>query len=57
MEKIIEDTKIAGSAVITYALDYFQIFNQLITLGIDICILVYVAHRAYTVIKSVLSER
>ena len=56
MEQIIEDTKIAGSAVVTFTLDYFQLFNQLITLGINICIFIYVAHRAYFVLKKIFVE-
>lgn len=46
-ENIIEDSKVIGSATVTLVLDYAQIFNQLITLMISICTLIYVANRAY----------
>ncbi|MBE6467070.1 MAG: hypothetical protein E7004_00550 [Alphaproteobacteria bacterium] len=46
-ENIIEDSKVIGSASIAVLLDYAQIFNQLITLMISVCTLVYVANRAY----------
>ncbi len=46
-ENIIEDSKVVGSASIAVLLDYAQIFNQLITLMISVCTLVYVANRAY----------
>lgn len=47
MENIIEDSKVIGSATIAVLLDYAQIFNQIITLLISICTLIYVANRAY----------
>ena len=46
-ENFVEDGKVIGSASIAVLLDYAQIFNQLITLLISICTLVYVANRAY----------
>lgn len=46
-EKLIEDSKVIGSATIAVLLDYAQIFNQIITLLISICTLIYVANRAY----------
>lgn len=46
-ENIIEDSKVVGSASIAVLLDYAQIFNQLITLMISVCTLIYVANRAY----------
>lgn len=48
----IQDTKVVGSAALACALDYAQIFNQMITLAISICTFVYVAARAYQTIKS-----
>ena len=44
---LIEDSKVIGSATIAVCLDYAQIFNQMITLLISICTLIYVANRAY----------
>lgn len=46
-ENLIEDGKVVGSATLAVILDYAQIFNQLITLLISVCTLVYVANRAY----------
>ena len=46
-EKFIEDSKVIGSATIAVLLDYAQVFNQIITLLISICTLIYVANRAY----------
>ena len=46
-ENLIEDGKVIGSASIAVLLDYAQIFNQIITLFISVCTLVYVANRAY----------
>ena len=46
-ENLIEDGKVVGSASVAVLLDYAQIFNQIITLLISICTLVYVANRAY----------
>ncbi len=46
-ENMIEDSKVVGSASIAVLLDYTQVFNQLITLMISVCTLVYVANRAY----------
>ena len=48
---IIEDSKVIGSAAFAVILDYAQIFNQIITLLISICTLVYVANRAINIIK------
>ena len=44
---IFEDGKVVGSATMAILIDYAQVFNQLITLLISICTLVYVANRAY----------
>ena len=44
---LIEDSKVVGSATIAVILDYAQIFNQVITLLISVCTLIYVANRAY----------
>ena len=44
---IFEDSKVVGSATIAILIDYAQVFNQLITLLISICTLIYVANRAY----------
>ena len=46
-EEIIEDGKVIGSATVALLLDYAQIFNQIITLMISVCTLIYVANRAY----------
>lgn len=46
-DTLIEDSKVIGSASVAVLLDYAQVFNQLITLLISICTLVYVANRAY----------
>ena len=46
-ENLIEDGKVIGSASIAVLLDYAQIFNQIITLLISVCTLIYVANRAY----------
>lgn len=48
----IQDTKVVGSAALVCAIDYAQIFNQMITLAISICTFVYVAARAYQTIAS-----
>lgn len=45
--EIIEDGKVVGSASIAVLLDYAQVFNQMITLLISLCTLIYVANRAY----------
>ena len=50
--ELLQDTKVVGSAAFACALDYAQICNQMITLAISICTLVYVAARAYQTIKS-----
>ena len=47
MENILEDGKVVGSATFAVLLDCAQIFNQMITLLISICTLIYVANRAY----------
>lgn len=44
---LLEDSKVVGSASIAVMLDYAQVFNQIITLLISICTLIYVANRAY----------
>lgn len=46
-ENLIEDGKVVGSASIAVLLDYAQVFNQVITLLISVCTLIYVANRAY----------
>ncbi len=46
-ENLIEDGKVVGSASIAVLLDYAQVFNQIITLLISVCTLIYVANRAY----------
>ena len=46
-ENVVEDSKVIGSATMALLLDYAQIFNQLITLMISICTLIYVVNRAY----------
>lgn len=47
LNNILEDGKVLGSASIAVILDYAQVFNQLITLLISICTLIYVANRTY----------
>lgn len=49
----IEDSKVLGSAAVACVLDYAQIFNQIITLIISICTLIYVVARAYQTIKNI----
>ena len=44
---LLEDSKVVGSATFAVILDYAQVFNQIITLLISLCTLVYVANRAY----------
>ena len=46
-DNLVEDSKVIGSASIAVILDYAQVFNQVITLLISLCTLVYVANRAY----------
>ncbi len=46
-ENLVEDGKVIGSASIAVLIDYAQIFNQIITLLISLCTLIYVANRAY----------
>ena len=46
-DNLVEDSKVIGSASIAIILDYAQVFNQVITLLISLCTLVYVANRAY----------
>ncbi len=49
--ELVQDGKVIGSAVFACVLEYAQIFNQMITLAISICTLVYVAARAYQTVK------
>ena len=50
---IFEDSKVVGSATMAILIDYAQVFNQLITLLISFCTLIYVANRAYhSIIKT-----
>ena len=44
---LVQDSKVVGSATIAVIFDYAQIFNQVITLLISVCTLIYVANRAY----------
>lgn len=48
---LVQDSKVVGSAVFACILDYTQICNQIITLAISICTLIYVAARAAQTIK------
>ncbi len=50
MERIIEDGKVVASASFAILLDYAQLLNTLITLGISICTFIYVAKRARQVL-------
>lgn len=56
MERITEDVKVLGSAGLSVFLDYAQVFNTLITLLISVCTLVYVANRAFQVIRDIWRE-
>lgn len=47
LDNILEDSKVLGTASVAVILDYAQVFNQLITLLISICTLIYVANRTY----------
>lgn len=49
--ELIQDSKVVGSAIFACVLEYAQIFNQIITLAISICTLIYVAARAYQTVK------
>ena len=51
MERIIEDSKVIGSAGVAILLEYAQVFNTIITLCISICTLIYVAKRAWQVLQ------
>ena len=51
MERIIEDSKVVGSAGVVILLEYAQVFNTLITLCISICTLIYVSKRAWQVLR------
>ena len=46
----IEDGKVLASASMAIWLDYAAVFNQLITLLISLCTLIYVSARAYRTI-------
>ena len=48
--ELAEDSKVLASASVAIWLDYAAVFNQLITLLISLCTLVYVAARAYRTI-------
>ena len=54
---LVQDSKVIGSAVFACLLDYTQIFNQIITLAISICTLIYVAARAYRAIRNLRSPQ
>lgn len=56
MERISEDVKVLSSASVSVFLDYAQVFNTVVTLLISICTLVYVANRAYQVIRDIWRE-
>lgn len=45
--ELVEDGKVLASASVAIWLDYAAVFNQIITLLISMCTLVYVAARAY----------
>jgi hypothetical protein len=44
---LLEDGKVVGSASVAVLLDYAPVFNQVITLMISVCTLIYVANRAW----------
>lgn len=50
MERLIEDTKVLGSASVAVLVDYFQVFNAFLTVLISICTLIYVGNRAWEVL-------
>lgn len=52
LNSLFEDGKVVGSASIAVLLGYAEVFNQIITLGISLCTLIYVANRAYQSIAS-----
>lgn len=53
MERLVQDSKVIGSAAIAVVLDYTQAINAFLTLLVTICTLIYVSNRAYHVIKEV----
>ncbi len=44
---LLDDGKVIGSASFAVLLGYTEVFNQIITLLISFCTLIYVANRAY----------
>ncbi len=52
MEKILEDSKVIGSAGLALGLEYAQILNSFLSLLISICTLIYVGNRAYQIISN-----
>lgn len=51
MEKILEDSKVIGSAGLALGLEYAQILNSFLSLLISICTLIYVGNRAYQIVN------
>lgn len=51
MEKILEDSKVIGSAGLALGLEYAQILNSFLSLLISICTLIYVGKRAYQIVS------
>lgn len=51
MEKILEDSKVIGSAGLALGLEYAQILNSFLSLLISICTLIYVGNRAYQIVS------
>ncbi len=49
---LLDDGKVIGSASFAVILGYAEVFNQLITLLISLCTLIYVANRAYQSLMS-----
>lgn len=53
MERLVQDTKVIGSATLAVILDYTQVINTFLTLLVTICTLIYVSNRAYHVVLEV----
>lgn len=53
MERLVQDTKVIGSAALAVILDYTQVINAFLTLLVTICTLIYVSNRAYHVVSEV----
>lgn len=45
MERLVQDSKVIGSAAIAVVLDYTQAINAFLTLLVTICTLIYVSNR------------